>query len=328
MRVRRHGSVPRNPGAGNRVSVVRRIGLGKFSPDNMEMLHSVSSLLIPHGRCVFSIDVEDWFHIMDLPGAPLIDQWQSLPSLVEGNFLKLLDMADVNGVKATCFFLGWVAERHPGMVREAASRGHEIASHGYAHDLVYEMSPDAFLADALKAKRLLEDIAGRPVHGYRAPGFSVTADTPWFFEKLAEAGYEYSSSVFPASRQHGGMSTFSTAPCVVETPAGSVTEFPIAVAKILGRPMCFFGGGYLRLFPYPLIRRMARQVLDDGRPLVFYVHPREIDPTHPRLAMSLSRRFKTYVGLHTTAAKLNHIFRDFSFFPFADLLRGAGLQAN
>lgn len=292
------------------------------------MFPVVRPLSVSRDACVFSIDVEDWFHIMDLPNAPRIDQWQGLPSLVERNFFRLLDLADARGVRATCFFLGWVAERYPGMVREAAARGHEIASHGYAHDLVYQMSPAKFLSDVLQAKRLLEDIASRPVRGYRAPGFSVTADTPWFFEKVAEAGYEYSSSVFPASRQHGGMSTFSTAPCVVETPAGPVSEFPIAVAHVFGRPMCFFGGGYLRLFPYPLIRHMARQVLDDGRPLVFYIHPREIDPRHPRLAMSLGRRFKSYIGLRTTAAKLDHIFRDFSFFPFAELLRGDHLQAS
>lgn len=289
------------------------------------MFPAVRPLSVPRDACVFSIDVEDWFHIMDLPNAPRLEQWQGLPSLVERNFFRLLDAADASDVRATCFFLGWVAERYPGMVREAAARGHEIASHGYAHDLVYEMPPAKFLSDVLHAKRLLEDIAGRPVHGYRAPGFSVTADTPWFFEKVAEAGYEYSSSVFPASRQHGGMSTFPTAPCVVETPAGSVREFPIPVAHIFGRPMCFFGGGYLRLFPYKLIRRMARQVLDDGRPLVFYIHPREIDATHPRLAMSLGRRFKSYIGLRTTAAKLDHIFSDFSFFTFAELQRGAHL---
>lgn len=286
------------------------------------MLAAIRPLSVPRDACVFSIDVEDWYHVMDLPTAPPLGQWQTLPSFVERNFLRLLDLLDAGGIRATCFFLGWVAERHPGMVRDAVARGHEVASHGYAHDLVYEMSPESFLEDVLHAKGLLEEIAGRPVQGYRAPGFSVTAATPWFFEKLAEAGYRYSSSVFPAERQHGGLSTFTTAPCIVETPRGSIREFPISVAPVFARQMCFFGGGYLRLFPYPLIRRMGRQVLSEGRPLVFYIHPREIDPTHPRLAMPLSRRFKTYVGLRSTERKLRQIFGEFSFLPFAELLDG------
>lgn len=287
------------------------------------MFPSVIPFGVPQNASVFSIDVEDWFHIMDLPSAPRLDEWQGLPSLVERNFFTLLDMLDRRKVRATCFFLGWVAERHPGMVREAAARGHEVASHGYAHDLVYEMSPSDFLADIGRAKALLEDIAGRPVQGYRAPAFSVTADTPWFFENLARAGYRYSSSVFPGGRQHGGLRTFTTAPCIVETPRGAIHEFPISVTSVFGIQRCFFGGGYLRLSPYPVIRWMARRVLADGRPLVFYLHPREIDPTHPRLATPFIRRVKLYSGLRSTAAKLDNIFREFSFLSFAELLQGA-----
>ena len=277
-------------------------------------------LQLPQNACVFSIDVEDWFHIMDLRDAPRLERWGSLPSVVERNFFSLLDMADERKVRATCFFLGWVAERYPSLVREAASRGHEVASHGYAHDLVYELTPERFLADVERAKKLLEDQAGRRVTGYRAPGFSVTADTPWFFEKLSQAGYAYSSSVFPASRGHGGMAGFTPDPCIVETAAGSIREVPITVASMLGKPMCFFGGGYLRLFPYALIRRMAAKVIRQKRPVVFYIHPREIDPGHPRLAMSVARRFKTYVGLKGTHSKLQKVLRDFSFTPFNQLL--------
>lgn len=289
------------------------------------MFPACRSLPVPRNTCVFSIDVEDWFHIMDLPTAPRIDQWHTLPSLVEKNFIALLGMLDARGVRGTCFFLGWVAERNPGMVREAMARGHEVASHGYAHDLIYEMSPKAFLGDVRRAKSVLEDITGKAVDGYRAPGFSVTEEIPWFFEKLVEAGYRYSSSVFPASRQHGGLSKFAAAPCVVDTPRGSILEFPIPVATVFGRQMCFFGGGYLRLFPYGLIKRMGRQVLAEGRPLVFYIHPREIDPSHPRLEMPLSRRFKSYVGLDTTVGKLDSILREFSLLPFAELIRGESL---
>jgi polysaccharide deacetylase family protein (PEP-CTERM system associated) len=273
-----------------------------------------------HGSCVFTIDVEDWFHIMDLPAAPRLDQWQALPSVVERTFRNLLDTAEQSGVRATCFFLGWIAERYPALVRDAIARGHEVASHGYAHDLVYELPPARFAEDVSKAKSLLEDIAGRAVRGYRAPGFSVTPETPWFFEALARAGYSYSSSIFPASRQHGGFARFGSAPCIVETASGELVEFPIPVARMLGRQTCFFGGGYLRLFPYILISRMARQVHDDGRPVIFYIHPREVDPGHPRLSMPALRRFKTYVGLGTTRQKLARLLREFSFVTFSDLI--------
>jgi polysaccharide deacetylase family protein (PEP-CTERM system associated) len=286
--------------------------------ENVDVL--AQPLALSADNCVFSIDVEDWYHIMDLPTAPKLERWGGLPSRVEDNFIRLLDMLDERGVKATCFFLGWVAERFPSVVRQAVARGHEIASHGYAHELIYEMSPEPFLADIRRAKALLEDLAGRPVDGYRAPGFSVTAQTPWFFEQLARAGYRYSSSIFPTTRLHGGFAGFSPKPCKIETASGSIYEIPISLARIFRRRMCFFGGGYLRLFPYYLIRAMARQVLAERRPVVFYIHPREIDPHHPRLSMPLTRRIKSYIGLHSTEGKLRALFQDFTFVPFNKLL--------
>jgi polysaccharide deacetylase family protein (PEP-CTERM system associated) len=285
-------------------------------------MYTVHPLELTCGNSVLSIDVEDWFHIMDLPSAPRIDKWSGLPSLVEPNFLDMLDMLDRRGVKGTCFFLGWVAERLPHLVSEAKSRGHEIASHGYTHDLVYELTDRQFLADVIRARKLLEDLSGGPVAGYRAPGFSVTEKTPWFFERLAEAGYRYDSSVFPASRGHGGFASFGIGPCIVDTKHGPIVEIPVSVARFLGARVCFFGGGYLRLFPYTLVRRMAAQVLAEGRPVVFYVHPREIDPGHPRLEMPLGRRFRSYVGLKRARRKIDNVLRDFSFQPFSTLLQG------
>jgi polysaccharide deacetylase family protein (PEP-CTERM system associated) len=271
---------------------------------------------------VFSIDVEDWYHIMEIESAPPLNEWASMPSMVERNFRTLLDLLDEQQAKATCFFLGWVAERHPELVREAANRGHEVASHGYSHDLVYTLEAGEFAADVSRAKALLEDITGQSVIGYRAPGFSVNENTPWFFDELAKAGYLYDSSVFPAARQHGGgFSRFGTGPCVVHTAYGPLTEFPVSVAKLLGRQMCFFGGGYLRLFPYSVIERMARQVRREGRPLIFYIHPREIDPSHPRLKMPLVRRFKSYIGLAGTPSKIRRILSAQKFQTFSNLLR-------
>jgi polysaccharide deacetylase family protein (PEP-CTERM system associated) len=268
-------------------------------------------------KSILSVDVEDWFHILEAASAPDISQWDSLPSCVEQNFRKLLDLFSEKNVRVTCFFLGYVAERYPQLVKEALDRGHEIASHGYAHRLIYTMTPQAFLEDARKSKEILEGISGQAVNGYRAPGFSVTADTPWFFEKLVEAGYQYDSSVFPAPRQHGGLSTNKYSPHMI---ADKLMEFPITVADVLGKRFCFFGGGYLRLFPYPVVRQMCRKVLGENRPVVFYIHPREIDPNHPRLSLGLARTFKSYVNLKTTEPKLRHILDEFQVTTFAEFI--------
>jgi polysaccharide deacetylase family protein (PEP-CTERM system associated) len=276
-------------------------------------------------RAIFSVDVEDWFHILALPGAPDVAAWDRLPTHVERGLHRLLDVFDEAGARTTCFVLGWVAERFPGLVREAAARGHEIASHGYAHQLTYALTPDAFHDDIARTRMLLEDIVGTRVDGYRCPGFSVTRETPWFFEKVAEAGYRYDSSVFPAPRQHGGLADARLEPHAIETKAGRVIEIPISVAHVFGRPMCFFGGGYLRLFPYPVVRRMGEHVLRDGRPLMFYLHPREVLPDHPRLPMGPARRFKSYVGLRTTESKVRSILRDYHVQTFSDYLRSTPL---
>jgi len=274
---------------------------------------------------IFSVDVEDWFHILDIPGGPAIEEWGSLPSHVEKNFRHLLDIFSESEVRVTCFFLGWIAERFPHLVKEAAAAGHEIASHGYSHRLVYEQGCDEFHDDVRRARLLLEDISGQAVIGYRAPGFSTTEQTPWFFDALTSAGYEYDSSVFPAARGHGGMRDGRRDPHRVND---GLLEFPITVANLMGRRMCFFGGGYLRLFPYWLIYRMAQQVLAEGRPVVFYIHPREIDPGHPRLAMSRQRQFKSYVNLETTETKLRRILRDFPVTTFRNVASQYPLLVN
>jgi polysaccharide deacetylase family protein (PEP-CTERM system associated) len=272
-------------------------------------------------KCVFSIDVEDWFHLLDLSSTPDLNEWDVMPSRVERNFRILLDLLAERGVRATCFFLGWVAEKFPHLVRTAVAAGHEAASHGYAHKLVYEMSATEFYEDARRAKRIVEDAAGCAVSGYRASGFSLTALTPWFFDALGEAGYRYDSSVFPGSRGHGGMKGGQLAPYAVATKHGTIVEFPITLIKLLHSPVCLFGGGYLRLAPWPLIRMGAHRVLAEGRPVVFYIHPREIDPEQPHLPMNYGRRFKSYVNLETTEGKLRNILTEFEFAPFGELMR-------
>ena len=267
---------------------------------------------------IFSVDVEDWFHILDVPSAPVLSEWAGLPSLVEKNFRTLLDVFSDCNVQVTCFFLGWVGERFPHLVKEAVARGHEIASHGYGHQLVFTQTRDQFHDDVRRARLLLEDVSGTPVVGYRAPGFSTTEDTPWFFEALVSAGYQYDSSVFPAVRGHGGIRDGRREPHRMDEVG--LVEFPISVGDMMGKRVCFFGGGYLRLFPYWLIRKKAHEVLSEGRPVVFYIHPREIDPDHPRLPMSRKRTFKSYVNLATTEWKVRQVLKDFPVSTFQNVI--------
>lgn len=269
---------------------------------------------------ILSVDVEDWFHILDVAGAPPVTDWAVLPSRVERNFRVLLELFAENNVRITCFFLGWVAQRFPQLVRDAADQGHEIASHGFIHQLVSSMTQQEFRKDCGRSRKLLEDISGRRVSGFRAPGFSATQQTPWFFDEIALAGYLYDSSIFPAPHGHGGIKGANKYPHVVPGTSG-ICEFPITVQRVLGREMCFFGGGYLRLTPYWLIRSMAKKVQDEDRPVIFYVHPRELDPEHPRLPMNPVRKFKSYVNLSSTVPKLQSILKDFSVTSFDHYLR-------
>jgi polysaccharide deacetylase family protein (PEP-CTERM system associated) len=277
-------------------------------------------------QSIFSIDVEDWFNLSGTGHEPPPSQWDHLESRLEKNFRGLLELLAQAGGTATCFFVGYFAKRFPHLVREAGAAGHEIASHSYFHRLAYDMSPAEFYEDALASRQLLEDISGGPVRGYRAPAFSVTARTPWFFDKVAEAGYSYDSSVFPARHQTGGLAGSGFEPYAVATTAGALTEFPITVVPVLGTRLCFFGGGYLRLFPFSVIRTMARRTLDHGRPIVFYIHPREIDPAQPRMPLSLRRRFSCYVNLRSTRAKLEAILREFRVTSFDQYIAHGALQ--
>jgi polysaccharide deacetylase family protein (PEP-CTERM system associated) len=276
-------------------------------------------------RCVFSIDVEDWFHILDLPSTPRLVEWDALPSRVEKNFIHLLDVAAEHNVRCTCFFLGWVGKRFPHLVRDAVARGHEIASHGWAHRLAYELTPDEFYEDADRSKSVLEDISGCRVLGYRSAGFSLSNENAWVFDQLMRAGYIYDSSVFPAHHSHGGWQNGEISPYRVNRHGGALLEFPMTIEKVFGRPLCFFGGGYLRLFPLSVIQSMTEGVLQQGRPVIFYVHPREIDPAQPRLKMGRVRRFKSYVNLESTEMKLHQLLENFEFATLGELAQEMNL---
>lgn len=267
-----------------------------------------------------SIDVEDWFHLLELESTPDISQWATLESRVEKTFLKLLEEFDETGVKVTCFFLGWVAERFPQLVREALACGHEIASHGYGHQLIYTQSKDEFFSDIRRSKAVLEDVTGVEVAGYRAPGFSITQQSLWAFDEIASAGFKYDSSVFPAIRGHGGIRDADIAPYWVETRSGPLLELPMSVLPVLGLRVFIFGGGYFRLAPYKMIDLLSRSINQSGRPVIYYLHPREIDTDHPRLSMNPVRKFKSYVNLQSTLPKLRRLLRDQQLVPFREWL--------
>jgi polysaccharide deacetylase family protein (PEP-CTERM system associated) len=269
---------------------------------------------------LFTIDVEDYFHICEVSGAPRISQWDNIPGRVEINLLKLFDILDRFNVKSTCFFLGYIANKYPCLVKEADNRGHEIASHGMYHQLVYEMTKAEFFKDVVDSKHLLEDILGKQVTGYRCPSFSVTSKTPWFFDKLVEAGYQYDSSVFPAQRGCGGIKTDLIFPHWINIKEGNMFEFPISVGKVMGKNICFFGGGYLRLFPISLITKMADILKQKGVPVLYYLHPREIDISHPRLKMNPFRYFKSYVNMKTVLPKLDIILKSGDFVTCSNYL--------
>ncbi|AQT68334.1 polysaccharide deacetylase family protein, PEP-CTERM locus subfamily [Anaerohalosphaera lusitana] len=234
--------------------------------------------------------------------------------------MKILEMLAETGTKATFFWLGWMAERMPQLVRRCADEGHEIASHGYGHILAYKAGRQAFREDIRKAKLILEGIVGQPVQGFRAPGFGITEKASWAFDVIKNVGYEYDTSVFPASRGHGGLLDAPLGLHFITTESGPLPEVPMSMVELFDKRFSIFGGGYLRLAPQGLIRWGIKQLHKQGQPLIIYVHPREVDPDHPRLPLGLVRRFKSYVNLRSTMPKLNWLCHNYSFFTMRELV--------
>jgi len=266
-----------------------------------------------HQLNAISCELEDWFHILDSDRAPRMEEWSRLPLQAEGNVRRLLELFDQTHVRATFFCLGWMAERMPRLVRDCHRAGHEIGSHGYGHVLAYRVGRRAFLQDIVRSKMILEHITGHEVIGFRCPGFAVKNGNRWVFDVVAEAGFKYDASVFPAYHGHGGLQDTIPGPHLVETTNGPLVEIPVSTVRFLGRRYCLFGGGHLRISPLSLIRWGVLRLHRADQPLVVYVHPREIDPHHPRLPLNLSRRFKCYVNLRSTMPKLGWLCRHYSF---------------
>lgn len=274
-----------------------------------------------------TVDVEDYFHVAALAPNIQRDTWASRESRVVDNTQRLLAMFEQFDVRGTFFVLGWVAERYPQLVRDIAAGGHEIASHGFSHRLVYEQSQTEFREEALRSKKLLEDITGSAVLGYRAASYSIVRESLWALDILVELGFVYDSSIFPVHHDRYGIPNAERVPHRLTTPNGkSIVEWPLATAKILGCRLPVAGGGYFRLLPYWLSRwGLASINRRELRPFVFYLHPWEIDPAQPRVAASLLSRFRHYTNLGKCEERLRRLLGEFQFGTARDGLVQLGL---
>lgn len=274
-------------------------------------------------RFAMTVDVEDYYHVSAFEKTIAPSAWDRWPSRVDRNTRWLLDLFERHDVKATFFVLGWVAERHRQLIADIAARGHEIASHGYSHRLVYNQTPEVFRDETLRSKELLEDIVQRPVVGYRAASYSITRRSLWALDTLAELGFEWDSSIFPIRHDRYGIADSPTAPYQLTTPKGyRLTEFPLSTANIGPLRLPAAGGGYFRLYPYWLSRQLLKRAADQGGGAIFYLHPWEIDPEQPRVegASALSR-FRHYNNLEACPGRLTRLLGDIKFTTVADVLR-------
>lgn len=268
-----------------------------------------------------SFDIEDWFHMVEIDAVADPNDWPKLPSIVERYTEWIVETVTNADVRATFFILGWVAERYPQLVKLMADHGHEIATHSYWHRKVYELDPETFKEDMAHSIRVIEDAGGKKVRGFRAPSFSITPGTEWAFDVLHELGLEYDASLFPAPRGHGGYPCPMEAHAFEKAPSGKpMPELPMSVMTFAGRRLPFSGGGYMRLLPPWLIRKGFDQLNAAGIPAVVYLHPRDFAPDCPRVPMPLSRRFKCYVGLKSTKAKLCMLLERYRFATCAEVV--------
>lgn len=271
-------------------------------------------------RHVLSFDVEEYFQVEGLRRAVRRDEWENWPSRVRPVTEALLDLLDEAQVRATFFVLGWVGERQGSLVRTIAARGHEVASHGYGHQMVNTMTPREFAQDVRRTRLLLSDLAGENVAGYRAPTFSVTPANAWAFDVLRSEGYAYSSSVFPITHDRYGWPAFPRSPVRIAWPDGSVfDEYPMATLETPFGGLPVAGGGYFRAAPGPAFRWAWRRLTRAGRSSVFYLHPWELDAAQPRVAVGVLNRWRHYIGLSNTAERLRRMLREFRWTSFRDL---------
>ena len=260
---------------------------------------------------ILTFDIEEWFHILDNKKTNSISEWNNFDSRIQLGMDNIYDLLDKSNLSATFFVVGWMAEKHPEIIREISDRGYEIASHTHLHQLAYTQDRKTFNDDVEKSIKTLEDCTGKKITSFRAPGFSITNKNKWAFEVLHELGIEKDSSIFPAGRAHGGLPTYSeSTPSLLEYNGTKIKEFPINTHNFFGKPVIFSGGGYFRLLPYPLIKTWTQK----SNYIMTYFHPRDFDFEQPIIpGLSLPRLFKSYVGLKNCKPKLEKWISDFDF---------------
>jgi len=263
-----------------------------------------------------TVDVEDYFHVAAFNKVIKPGEWEQWPSRVESNTRRLLELFASHNVKCTFFILGWVAERNPELIKEIASQGHEVASHGYSHQLIYSQSPEVFKEETLRSKKILEDLVQQEVVGYRAASYSITRKSLWALDILAELGFTWDSSIFPVYHDNYGVPGSPRSPYRIKLNGSkTLTEFPLTTAKVLGYSVPAAGGGYFRQYPYILSRWLLKRASENNqKPTIFYLHPWEIDPEQPRIpGAGFKSNFRHYTNLSRCFSRLDHLLKDFNF---------------
>ena len=267
-------------------------------------------------RHAFTVDVEDWYQ-----GIPIgAESRASAERRLDRGMNVILDLLAKHGYRGTFFLLGPVAEEHPQLVGRIASAGHEVGCHGWSHDLLYQMTPERFREETRRAMDVISALTGKPVTAYRAAYFSITRESLWALDVLASLGFRYDSSIFPVKNWRYGIPDFDPRPGQVQTPSGPIMEFPLSIRTIFGRKLPAAGGAYFRIYPYALTRSNIRALEADGKPVVFYIHPWELDPDHPRVPFHWKARMTHYVNLHSTGPRLSRLMEDFEFGPLGEVL--------
>jgi polysaccharide deacetylase family protein (PEP-CTERM system associated) len=264
-------------------------------------------------RHFFTVDVEEHFHVSAFENVVSRDSWDQQPGRLDVTIPRLLELLARHEVAGTFFVLGWVARHRPSVVRAISAAGHGVASHGFLHQRVNTLTPEAFRADIRKSKAAIEDLTGLAVRGYRAPSFSITPGFEWAFDILVEEGFFYDSSVFPIRRSGYGYPGAPRDHYSIVRPAGQLREFPMATARLGGLTVPAAGGGYLRHFPFWIVRRAFQEATDRKKPTTFYIHPWEIDPDQPRLPAGMVTRARHYRGLGRTMRLMTRLLTQFRF---------------
>jgi len=276
-----------------------------------------------------TIDVEDYFQVAALAEAVKREDWHSMEYRVEANTQRILSLLDRHNAKATFFTLGWVAEKSPELVRTIQKEGHEIASHGYSHQLIYNQTPEVFRDETRRSKAILEDITGEPITGYRAASYSITNESRWALDILAEEGFVWDSSIFPVRHDRYGMPGTPRWPHTLTTDKGyKLAEFPLSTLKLPGYTLPIAGGGYFRLFPYWFSQWGLGSLNRQGQPFVFYLHPWEVDPGQPRLDVKWFSRFRHYNNLDVCEARLARLLKHFRFTTMSEVLKAQGVLSE